>query len=148
MSFLTLESIQKSFGGNQVVKGFDLAVDRGEFVSFLGPSGCGKTTVLRMVAGLESASAGRIVIADRDVTHLPPNKRDVGMVFQSYALFPNMTVRGNIAFGLKLAKSPVGEVASRVDEMLAIIKLNWPIVSPTNCRVASNSASRSPAPWR
>jgi putative spermidine/putrescine transport system ATP-binding protein len=76
-----------------------------------------------MVVGLETASAGRIVIGERDVTHLPPNKRDVGMVFQSYALFPNMTVRGNIAFGLKLAKSPVSEVTSRVDATLAIIKL-------------------------
>ena len=102
MAFLALEHLQKSFGPNVVVKGFDLTVGKGEFVSLLGPSGCGKTTVLRMVAGFESPSAGTIRIGERDVTRLRANQRNIGMVFQSYALFPNMKVADNIGFGLSL----------------------------------------------
>jgi putative spermidine/putrescine transport system ATP-binding protein len=123
MAFLELEKIQKSYGSHRVVQTVDLAIQRGEFVSFLGPSGCGKTTTLRMVAGFEEPTSGTIRIADKDVTHLRPNQRNVGMVFQAYALFPNMTVAENVGFGLKVAKRPAEEIAGRVDEMLKLIKL-------------------------
>jgi putative spermidine/putrescine transport system ATP-binding protein len=123
MAFLEIENLRKSFGTNQVVENFNLAVARGEFVSFLGPSGCGKTTTLRMVAGFETPTSGSIKIDGQEVTHLRPNQRKVGMVFQSYALFPNMTVAQNVAFGLKVANRPQAEIATRVDEMLNLIKL-------------------------
>jgi putative spermidine/putrescine transport system ATP-binding protein len=123
MAFLEIRNIQKSFGSAQVVRDFNLGVESGEFVSFLGPSGCGKTTVLRMVAGFEEPSSGSIVIGGRDVTRLKPNQRDIGMVFQAYALFPNMTVAQNIAFGLKVARASSAEIGERVKAMLALIKL-------------------------
>lgn len=97
MSFLTIEGVRKSFNGTPVLREFDLSVERGEFVSFLGPSGCGKTTMLRIVAGFETPSAGRVLIAGEDVTLTPPNARRIGMVFQAYALFPNMTVGDNVS---------------------------------------------------
>ena len=106
-----------------MVQPVDLAIQRGEFVSFLGPSGCGKTTTLRMVAGFEEPTSGAIRIGDKDVTHLKPNERNVGMVFQSYALFPNMTVAQNVGFGLKVQKWPAAEIKPRVEEMLNLIKL-------------------------
>ena len=123
MAFLELDKLSKSYAALQVVENVDLAIQRGEFVSFLGPSGCGKTTTLRMVAGFETPSSGAIRIADRDVTNLRPDQRNVGMVFQSYALFPNMTVAQNVGFGLKVAKRPSAEIAPRVEEMLRLIKL-------------------------
>ncbi len=123
MAFLRLAHLNKMFGGNPVVRDFVLDVDQGAFVSFLGPSGCGKTTTLRMIAGFEAPDGGAIHINGRDVTRLRPNQRDVGMVFQSYALFPNMTVAGNVAFGLKVAKRPPAEIRQRVDEMLNLVKL-------------------------
>lgn len=123
MAFLELVDIRKSFNQLAVVKQFDLSVAKGEFVSFLGPSGCGKTTTLRMVAGFENPTSGSIRIDGKDVTSIRPNQRNVGMVFQSYALFPNMSVAENVAFGLKIAKWPMSEIKNRVQEMLAMIKL-------------------------
>jgi ABC-type Fe3+/spermidine/putrescine transport system ATPase subunit len=123
MSFLSLSGVRKSFGGAPVVRDVSLAVERGEFVTLLGPSGCGKTTILRMIAGFERPSAGAILIGGRDVTHLSPSRRAIGMVFQAYALFPNMTVERNIGFGLRVAGKPAAEIAERVAEMLALIKL-------------------------
>jgi len=123
MGFLDLEGVRKVYGANAVVQNFDLSIARGEFVSFLGPSGCGKTTTLRMIAGFEVPSAGTIRIDGKDVTDLKPNERNVGMVFQSYALFPNLTVAENIGFGLKVARQSREAIRSRVDEMLQIIKL-------------------------
>ena len=123
MAFLELDGLQKSFGSNHVVQSVGLSIERGDFVSFLGPSGCGKTTTLRMIAGFEVPSAGTIRINNRDVTDLRPNQRNVGMVFQSYALFPNMTVADNVGFGLKVANRPRSEIAPRVEEMLRLIKL-------------------------
>jgi len=123
MSFLTIEHLEKSFGTNRVVKDFNLGIEKGEFVSLLGPSGCGKTTVLRMVAGFEAPSMGRIVIGGKDVVNLRPNQRNIGMVFQAYALFPNLTVADNIGFGLKVAGKPRTERAARVQEMLKLIGL-------------------------
>ncbi|MBI3706891.1 MAG: ABC transporter ATP-binding protein [Proteobacteria bacterium] len=123
MAFLEIANLRKTFGPLSVVQNFELAVERGEFVSFLGPSGCGKTTTLRMVAGFEGPSSGTIRINGQDVTRLRPNQRNVGMVFQSYALFPNMTVAENVGFGLKVAKRPAAEIGPRVEEMLRLIKL-------------------------
>ena len=123
MAFLEISDLRKSFGPMHVVQNFELAVERGEFVSFLGPSGCGKTTTLRMVAGFERPSAGAIRINGQEMTGLRPNQRNVGMVFQSYALFPNMTVAENVGFGLKVAKRPAAEIRARVEEMLALIRL-------------------------
>ncbi len=123
MSFLKLQSLDKSFGENRVVKDFNLDVEKGEFISLLGPSGCGKTTVLRMVAGFETPSSGQILVADKEITRLRTNQRKVGMVFQSYALFPNLTVAQNVGFGLKVAGVPRGERAGRVQEMLDLIGL-------------------------
>jgi putative spermidine/putrescine transport system ATP-binding protein len=123
MSFIDIRNLNKSYGAATIVPDFDLSIQKGEFVSFLGPSGCGKTTILRMIAGFETVTSGSISIAGRDVTRLPPAKRDVGMVFQAYALFPNMTVAENIGFGLKVAGRNAREISSRVEEMLALIKL-------------------------
>ena len=121
--FLSLEGVHKEFGGVLAVEAFNLEVAKGEFVSFLGPSGCGKTTTLRMVAGFEQPSSGTIRLAGKDVTFAKPNERNIGMVFQSYALFPNMTVAGNIGFGMKIAKKPVAEIKARVGEMLKMIHM-------------------------
>jgi putative spermidine/putrescine transport system ATP-binding protein len=123
MSFLELHDVQKRFGTTTAVESFTLAAEQGEFVSFLGPSGCGKTTTLRMIAGFEQPTAGSITINGRDVTYTPPNKRNVGMVFQSYALFPNMTVADNIGFGLRVRKRPKDQIRKRVGELLELINL-------------------------
>src|SRR5437868_15218592 len=123
MSFLELTDAQKQFAGVTAVEDFNLAAERGEFVSFLGPSGCGKTTTLRMIAGFEYPTAGTIRIGGNDITNQTPNRRNVGMVFQSYALFPNMTVAGNIAFGMTVAHRSKEEIKKRVDEMLQLIHL-------------------------
>jgi putative spermidine/putrescine transport system ATP-binding protein len=123
MAYLDLSGLQKSFGTNQVVKDFNLHVEKGEFISLLGPSGCGKTTVLRMVAGFEAPSAGAIRIEGQDMVALRPNQRKIGMVFQAYALFPNLTVAQNVGFGLKIAGVSVKETADRVADMLALIGL-------------------------
>ena len=125
MAFLTLTSVRKTFpgGGAAAVQDFNLDVARGEFVSFLGPSGCGKTTTLRMIAGFERPTSGTITVGDKDITNKPPNQRDVGMVFQSYALFPNMTVADNIGFGLKVRKKPKADIDKRVTELLGLIHL-------------------------
>ncbi|WP_237151970.1 ABC transporter ATP-binding protein [Oryzibacter oryziterrae] len=123
MSFIDIRNLKKSFGTNTVVHDFSLSIEKGEFVSFLGPSGCGKTTILRMIAGFELASSGSITIGGKDVTYLPPAKRNVGMVFQAYALFPNLTVAENIGFGLKIAGASQSDINTRVSEMLDMIKL-------------------------
>jgi putative spermidine/putrescine transport system ATP-binding protein len=124
MAFLEINNVTKSFSqGTAAVKEFNLHIEKGELVSFLGPSGCGKTTTLRMVAGFELPTTGHVSINGDDITDKPPNKRNVGMVFQAYALFPNMTVGDNIGFGLKLAKKPVEEIKQRVDEMLSLIHM-------------------------
>jgi putative spermidine/putrescine transport system ATP-binding protein len=123
MSFLEINNVSKKFGTAEAVKDFNLHIEKGELVSFLGPSGCGKTTTLRMVAGFETPTEGRVVMDGKDITEMPPNQRDVGMVFQAYALFPNMTVAGNIGFGLKVMKKSAEEIKQRVDEMLALINM-------------------------
>src|SRR5689334_2821418 len=123
MAFLELSRLQKHYGANHVVRDFSLDVARGEFVSFLGPSGCGKTTTLRMVAGFETPDEGTIRIDGKDVTNLRPNQRKIGMVFQAYALFPNLTVAQNVGFGLRVAGAPRTDSEQRVTEMLRMIGL-------------------------
>jgi len=124
MAFLELHDLSKTFGKANAVTDFNLDIEKGELVSFLGPSGCGKTTTLRMVAGFEIPSTGHIKVDGKDITNKAPNQRDVGMVFQAYALFPNMTVGDNIGFGLKIAKKPPEEIKARVEEMLALIHMS------------------------
>ena len=121
--YLSLEGVRKEFGAVVAVDTFNLDVAQGEFVSFLGPSGCGKTTTLRMVAGFEQPSSGTIRLAGKDLTYAKPNERNIGMVFQSYALFPNMTVGQNVGFGLKVRGRPKDEIDARVHEMLELIQL-------------------------
>ncbi|HEY0276012.1 MAG TPA: ABC transporter ATP-binding protein [Paenirhodobacter sp.] len=123
MSFLNISHLEKSFGPTRVVKDFNLAVEKGEFISLLGPSGCGKTTVLRMVAGFETPSSGVIGVDGKDLVKLRPNQRNIGMVFQSYALFPNLTVAQNVGFGLKVKGAGGAEITKRVGEMLELIGL-------------------------
>lgn len=123
MSYLSISKISKMYGDTLVVDNFNLDVEKGEFVSFLGPSGCGKTTTLRMVAGFEIPTTGSIMLDGENITNMAPNKRNVGMIFQSYALFPNMTVTQNIAFGLTVRKEPDNMVKKRVDEMIELIGL-------------------------
>ncbi len=123
MAHLTLTNISKEFTGTSAVRDFNLAVEKGEFVSFLGPSGCGKTTTLRMIAGFEVPTEGNVMIDDVDITNKAPNQRNVGMVFQAYALFPNMTVAQNIGYGLRIRKEGKAAIKERVAEMLALIHL-------------------------
>ena len=122
-AYLRLEGIRKHFGEFQALKDIDLAIEPGEFVCFLGPSGCGKTTLLRIVAGLETQSAGRILQGERDISLLPPAERDYGIVFQSYALFPNLSVAANVAYGLVNRKLGKAKIAARVDELLELVGL-------------------------
>ncbi len=122
-AFLRIDNLVKSFAGNTVVKGVNLAFQKGEFVSLLGPSGCGKTTILRMIAGFERPTSGQILVEGQDISPLPPNRRKIGMVFQAYALFPNMNVEDNVGFGLKIAGVPRDARRARVEEMLKLIGL-------------------------
>lgn len=122
-SFLKLEGIEKRFGTFTALKGVDLEIEQGEFVCFLGPSGCGKTTLLRIIAGLEAQSAGRIEQAGRDISRLPPSARDYGIVFQSYALFPNLSVADNVAYGLVNRKVPRAKARQRVEELVKLVGL-------------------------
>ncbi|GAA1214723.1 ABC transporter ATP-binding protein [Kitasatospora nipponensis] len=124
MGYLELQAVRKSFGGTSALDGLDLELAAGEFVSLLGPSGCGKTTALRIVAGFESADSGRVVVNGKDITHVPPSKRDMGMVFQSYSLFPNMTALGNVEFGLRLRKASPARRRSRAAELLDLVGLS------------------------
>lgn len=123
MAYLSISNVTKQFGETVVVDNFNLDIEKGEFVSFLGPSGCGKTTTLRMVAGFELPTSGQIFLDGQDITNSAPNQRNVGMIFQSYALFPNMTVAENIGFGLTVRKLEKEVIKQRVDEMLSLIHL-------------------------
>ena len=122
MAGLALRKVRKSFGSVEVIRGVDLDIADGEFCVFVGPSGCGKSTLLRMVAGLEEMSGGVIEIGGKDVSPLPPAKRGISMVFQSYALYPHMTVRENIAFGLKMAKTPKADIEARTSKAADLLQ--------------------------
>ncbi len=124
MTGVTLQKVVKQYGDVQVIHGVDLSIEDGEFCVFVGPSGCGKSTLLRMVAGLEETSAGAINIGARDVTRLDPSERGVAMVFQTYALYPHMTVAQNMGFGLKMNGVSKAEIARKVGEAAQILRLN------------------------
>src|SRR5689334_25399955 len=115
MGQITLRNVKKSFGATNIIPDINLEIEDGEFVVFVGPSGCGKTTLLRLIAGLEDTTSGNILIDGKSVIGVPPAKRGLSMVFQSYALYPHMSVRGNIAFGLKMAGLPKVEISRKVD---------------------------------
>ena len=123
MASVTIRDVKKSYGDQQVMHGIDLDVNEGEFVVFVGPSGCGKSTLLRMIAGLEEISSGEILIGDKVINNVAPAKRGVAMVFQSYALYPHMTVFNNMAFGLKQTKTAPDEIDRRVREAAEVLQI-------------------------
>ena len=123
MSALSLENISKSFGKHEILKDVNLQSRSGEFIVFVGPSGCGKSTLLRLICGLESVSNGRIHIGGADVTVMPPAKRNLAMVFQSYALFPHLSVRDNMGYGLKCAKVPAPSIRQKVDQISSMLQM-------------------------
>jgi multiple sugar transport system ATP-binding protein len=123
MAFLQLNSVEKNFGPVKVIRGIDLAIEKGEFVVFVGPSGCGKSTLLRLIAGLENVDGGSIHLDGRDITSLPSSKRDLAMVFQSYALYPHMSVYENMSFALKLAKADAKVIDEKVQRAAKILNL-------------------------
>src|SRR3954447_5888743 len=124
MAGIALEQVTKAFGAVTAVDDITLEIADGEFLVLVGPSGCGKSTLLRMIAGLEEVSGGSISIGDRDVTDLPPRARDIAMVFQTYALYPHMSVRENLGYGLKVRKTQKQEIARRVDEVAKLLGLD------------------------
>ena len=123
MTTVAIQSLVKRYGGSTAVNGISLNIEHGEFISLLGPSGCGKTTTLKCLAGFEPIDDGRILFDGRDVAQLPPEQRDIGMVFQNYALFPHMTVAGNLAFGLEMRAKPKAEITERVRAVLDLVQL-------------------------
>ena len=123
MSYLNLQDVEKFYGDYHAIKGIDLAIEKGEFIVFVGPSGCGKSTLLRMIAGLEEIDGGQLVLDGRDITHAPSSQRDLAMVFQSYALYPHMTVEENMSFALRLAKVDPAIIREKVDTAAAKLNL-------------------------
>ncbi len=123
MSFVSVQNLQKSYAGSPVFENIDCQIERGQFVTLLGPSGCGKSTLLRCIAGLTPVDGGNILLDGHDIVPLSPQKRGIGMVFQSYALFPNMTVEQNVAFGLRMQKVKADESLQRVREALDLVEL-------------------------
>jgi multiple sugar transport system ATP-binding protein len=123
MANVVLKNIRKSFGNLEIIKGVDLQLNHGEFVVFVGPSGCGKSTLLRLIAGLEDITSGSLEIGSKVVNDLPPKERNIAMVFQSYALFPHMTVYENVAFGLRISGAPKEEIEKKVQEAARILKM-------------------------
>ena len=123
MAYLQLQGIEKFFGEHRAIKGVDLTIEKGEFIVFVGPSGCGKSTLLRLIAGLEQIDGGRLVLDGRDITHAPSSRRDLAMVFQSYALYPHMSVFENMSFALKLAKEDPAVIREKVERAAKILNL-------------------------
>lgn len=123
MAYIEFKNIDKFYGENHVLKGIQLDINKGDFVTLLGPSGCGKSTLLRCLAGLEQTSAGKIILDGEDITDKDPKDRNIGMVFQHYSLFPNMTVKENLAFGLKLQRLPESEIKKRISDAVEMVEL-------------------------
>src|SRR3954465_7641272 len=124
MAAVDIRRVEKYFGAAQIIRGVDISIEDGQFTVLVGPSGCGKSTLLRMIAGLEEISAGEIAIGGRVVNALAPKERDIAMVFQSYALYPHMTVEANMGFSLRLAGAPKQEISARVAEAARILGLD------------------------
>ena len=124
MAFLSLNNVSKSYGNRKVIHGLNLSIEQGEFISLLGPSGCGKTTTLQMIAGFVDVTYGSIILKDRNITQIPPNDRGLGIVFQSYALFPHMTVAENVMFGLEMRKVEESEKIARTEKILKHVHLD------------------------
>ena len=123
MSYMEISNIEKAFDKNEVLKGISLNIEQGEFVSLLGPSGCGKSTLLRCLSGLETIDRGTFVLDGKDVTETPAQNRNIGMVFQQYSLFPNMTVEENLSFPLTIQKMPKADQKAKIDDVLEIVGL-------------------------
>ena len=123
MAYLELQNITKSFGDAHIIKGINLAIEKGEFIVFVGPSGCGKSTLLRLIAGLEPSTSGKIVLDGQDITQVASGKRGLAMVFQSYALYPHMSVFDNMSFALKLAGAAKDEIREKVANAARILNL-------------------------
>ena len=140
MGQITLQGVRKSFGPVNIIKDANLDIEDGSFVVFVGPSGCGKTTLLRLIAGLEDVTGGQILIDGKNVVDVPPAKRGLSMVFQSYALYPHMSVRGNIAFGLKMAGLPRPDIDRKVEAAAATLNLD-PLSGPQAARAFRRTAS-------
>ncbi|GAL20768.1 putrescine transport ATP-binding protein PotA [Vibrio maritimus] len=123
MSYVSVSQLTKRFGNNTVFEDIDFTIEKGEFITLLGPSGCGKSTLLRSLAGLNPVEGGQVLVDGVDITHAAPQQRGIGMVFQSYALFPNMTVAENIAFGLKMQKLAKAEIEREVTKVIELVEL-------------------------
>jgi ABC transporter len=149
MAFLEVDGVYKTYAnGTRALERIDLAVEAGEFVSLLGPSGCGKTTLLRIIAGFETPTGGGLCVDGHDITQVPPNRRKIGMVFQNYALFPNLTVAGNIGFGMTVTGASRKEINVRVHELLEMTHcLATPVVTPISSLEVNNNVWRWHAPW-
>jgi len=143
MAYLQLSGINKVFGEVHVIKDLNLDIQKGEFVVFVGPSGCGKSTLLRLIAGLEQINGGTLQLDGRDITHQPSSKRDLAMVFQSYALYPHMSVFENMSFALKLAKADPAVIKEKVDRAAKILNLTQYLQQAAN-RDAAAKASSAP----
>ena len=124
MAYLELQGIRKRFGDADIIQGVDLQIRKGEFIVFVGPSGCGKSTLLRLIAGLEPITSGSLMLDGRDITHTPSGKRDLAMVFQSYALYPHMSVYDNMSFALKLAGVARDEIRTKVEHAARTLNLS------------------------
>jgi ABC-type sugar transport system ATPase subunit len=146
MASLELKQVVKDFEGTRVIHGVDLQVKHGEFTVFVGPSGCGKSTLLRLICGLEEVTSGDILIDDKRVNHLRAADRELAMVFQSYALYPHMTVHQNMAFGLENLGMPKGEVQRRVMDAAVLLRLDEPAAAQADPAVGRPAAARGDRP--
>ena len=141
-SYVEFRELQKSFGSTSVLHGINLQIEEGGFVVLVGPSGCGKSTLLRMTAGLEPINSGQISIADRVVNRVPPKDRGIAMVFQSYALYPHMSVADNLSFSLKMNKSPLDRIAEAVKGAASILQLSHAVATSTRSVIGRPATTR------